>query len=71
MKFLNDHAINKAANAILNRFAQTNGKAKNISAKVPIYIMNLPGKPKLVPVELQPVIVKFFDSIITNGCVVK
>ena len=71
MKFLNDHAINKAAKAILNRFAQINGKAKNINDKVPMYMMNFPGNPKLVPVELQPVMVKFFDSIITNGSVVK
>ena len=57
MKFLIVHAINKAAKAILNRFAQIKGKAKNIIAKAPMYIMNFPGNPKFVPVELQPVTV--------------
>ena len=55
---------------MLKRLAQTYGKAKNINAKVPMYNINFPGNPKLVPVELQPVMVKFFDSIITNGSVV-
>ncbi len=57
MKFLIVHAINKAAKAILNRFAQMKGKAKNINDNVPMYRINFPGKPKFVPVELQPVTV--------------
>ena len=56
-KFLNDHAINKAAKARLNRFAHKYGNAKNKAASPAKKVKNKPGLPKAVPVLCHPVMI--------------